>query len=133
MLIAFGSQAIIIFAFIKFASNPIAFVLMSALLFFTYGEIFSLFPSLSADVFGRKYATANYGFLYTSKGTAALLVPYANIVKDVSGSWVPVFQLAAILNICAALIAYFVIKPMRLRRAEKEESFPDTAFSSALP
>ncbi|MDB5027022.1 MAG: major facilitator superfamily 1 [Candidatus Eremiobacteraeota bacterium] len=120
MFIAFGGQSLIILLFIKVASNPMLFVIMSALLFFTYGEIFSLFPSLSADTYGRKFATTNYGFLYTSKGTAALLVPFANILKDATGSWVPIFQTAAALNICAALIAMFVIKPMRARKSKQE-------------
>ena len=120
MFIAFGSQCFIILLFIKVASNPMLFVIMSALVFFTYGEIFSLFPSLSADTYGRKFATTNYGLLYTAKGTAALLVPFANIIKDATGSWVPIFQTAAALNLCAALIAMFVIKPMRARKARSE-------------
>jgi MFS transporter, OFA family, oxalate/formate antiporter len=120
MFIAFGSQCFIILLFIKVAANPMLFVIMSALVFFTYGEIFSLFPSLSADTYGRKFATTNYGLLYTAKGTAALLVPYANIIKDATGSWVPIFQAAAALNLCAALIAMFVIKPLRARKAQRE-------------
>jgi MFS transporter, OFA family, oxalate/formate antiporter len=120
MFIAFGGQAIIILIFIKVAANPMAFVIMSGLVFFTYGEIFSLFPSLSADTYGRKFATTNYGLLYTAKGTAALLVPYGNIIKDATGSWVPIFQVAAALNVVAALLAIFVIKPMRERKALAE-------------
>jgi OFA family oxalate/formate antiporter-like MFS transporter len=120
MFIAFGGQAIIIMIFIQVAANPYWFVVMSALVFFTYGEIFSLFPSLSADTYGRRFATTNYGLLYTAKGTAALLVPFANIIKDATGSWVPIFQFAAALNVCAALIAMFVIKPMRARKARQE-------------
>ncbi len=113
MFIAFLLEALAIFLMIRFAANPLLFVLLSGLLFFAYGEIFSLFPSLSADTWGRKYATANYGFLYTAKGTAALLVPYANILKDLTGSWLPIFQIAMGLNIAAACIAMFVIKPLR--------------------
>src|SRR5260370_278410 len=95
MFIAFGGQALIILLFIKVAAIPMLFVIISALVFFTYGEIFSLFPSLSADTYGRKFATTNYGLLYTAKGTAALLVPFANILKDATGSWVPIFPTAA--------------------------------------
>jgi OFA family oxalate/formate antiporter-like MFS transporter len=133
MLIAFGGQACIIMIFIKVAANPMLFVIMSALVFFTYGEIFSLFPSLSADTFGRKFATTNYGFLYTAKGTAALLVPFGNMIKDATGSWVPIFQTAAALNICAALIAFFVIKPLRARKAAAEGSLPGGPGISPAP
>ena len=132
MFIAFGSQALIIMLFIKVAANPMAFVIMSALVFFTYGEIFSLFPSLSADTYGRKFATTNYGLLYTSKGTAALLVPFGNILKDATGSWVAIFQAAAVLNICAALIAMFVIKPMRARKARQEGMLPSEPVIPAV-
>jgi OFA family oxalate/formate antiporter-like MFS transporter len=133
MFIAFGGQAIIILIFIKVAANPLLFVIFSALVFFTYGEIFSLFPSLSADTFGRKFATANYGFLYTAKGTAALLVPYANIIKDATGTWVYVFYFAAGLNVCAALIAMFIIKPMRKRKTNAEALLTDPAILSSIP
>ena len=134
MFIAFGSQCIIILVFIKVAANPMLFVIMSALVFFTYGEIFSLFPSLSADTYGRKFATTNYGFLYTAKGTAALLVPFGNILKDATGSWVPIFQMAAALNLCAALIAMFVIKPMRARKARNEAALlSDPSLAAVSP
>jgi len=75
MTVAFGLEAIAIFILIKFAANPFIFVVMSAFTFFGWGEIFSLFPALCGDFFGRKYATANYGFLYTAKGTASMFVP----------------------------------------------------------
>jgi OFA family oxalate/formate antiporter-like MFS transporter len=113
MFAAFLLEALAIFLMMKFAADPLYFVLLSGLLFFAYGEIFSLFPSLSADTWGRKFATTNYGLLYTAKGTAALLVPFSSMLADATGSWMPVFEIAMGLNIAAALLAFFVIKPMR--------------------
>jgi OFA family oxalate/formate antiporter-like MFS transporter len=75
MTLAFGLEAIAIFALIKFAHNPLLFVVFSAFTIFGWGEIYSLFPALCGDFFGRKYATTNYGFLYTAKGTASMFVP----------------------------------------------------------
>jgi len=75
MGIAFGLQAIAIFVLIQFVAYPKLFVIFSAFTFFAWGEIFSLFPALCGDFFGRKYATANYGFLYTAKGSASVFVP----------------------------------------------------------
>jgi OFA family oxalate/formate antiporter-like MFS transporter len=75
MTIAFGLEAIAIYVLIRFASNPLLFVVFSAFTFFGWGEIFSLFPALCGDFFGRKHATENYGFLYTAKGTSAMFVP----------------------------------------------------------
>jgi MFS transporter, OFA family, oxalate/formate antiporter len=75
MTVAFGLEAVAIFTLIKTAHNPLLFVIFSAFTFFGWGEIFSLFPALCGDFFGRKYATENYGFLYTAKGTASMFVP----------------------------------------------------------
>jgi OFA family oxalate/formate antiporter-like MFS transporter len=75
MTIAFGLEALAIFGLINFARDPILFVLFTAFTFFGWGEIYSLMPATCGDFFGRKYATANYGFLYTAKGTASVFVP----------------------------------------------------------
>ena len=98
-----------------FGTNPVAFVLLSGMVFFAWGEIYSLFPATCTDIYGRKFATTNYGMLYTAKGTAALLVPFANVLTNATGSWHAVFYVAAILNLAAAGMALFVLKPMRLR------------------
>jgi OFA family oxalate/formate antiporter-like MFS transporter len=112
MFIAFSIEAVVIIAVIMNAANPVLFVLLSGCMYLAYGEIFSLFPALSADVFGRKFATTNYGLLYTAKGTAALIVPFASVLKDATGSWMPIFFIAAGFNAVAALLALFVLKPM---------------------
>jgi OFA family oxalate/formate antiporter-like MFS transporter len=75
MALAFGLEAVAIYALISFAHRPLLFVLFSACTFLGWGEIYSLFPALCGDFFGRKHATANYGFLYTAKGTASVLIP----------------------------------------------------------
>ncbi|HLM79986.1 MAG TPA: oxalate/formate MFS antiporter [Terriglobales bacterium] len=75
MTMAFGLEAIAIYVLLRFAYNPLLFVIFSAFTFFGWGEIFSLFPALCGDFFGRKHATENYGFLYTAKGTASMFVP----------------------------------------------------------
>jgi len=101
-------------------NQPWLFVLFAALIFFTWGEIFSLFPSTCTDAFGPKYATVNTALLYTAKGTSALLVPFANMIKTASGSWYTVFLVAALMNFGVVLLALFVLKP--LRRAQDARS-----------
>lgn len=113
MFIAFGLEGLGIYALSVFGSDPLLFVLLTGLVFFAWGEIYSLFPSLSADTFGSRYAATNAGLLYTAKGTAALLVPYSSIITEMTGSWHAVFLSAAALNIIAALLALLVLKPMR--------------------
>jgi OFA family oxalate/formate antiporter-like MFS transporter len=115
MTVMFGLQAFTIVALITTAANPLLFVIFSGLAFFSYGEIFSLFPALSGDLFGRKFATTNYGLLYTSKGAASLLVPVGSALQAATGSWTPIFAVAIVLNALAS-VACATILP-RLARA----------------
>src|SRR5436190_1017207 len=80
MFIAFFVEGVGIYALLLFAHNPVWFVILSGLVFFAWGEIYPLFPATCTDIYGRTYATTNYGMLYTAKGTAALLVPPANVL-----------------------------------------------------
>jgi OFA family oxalate/formate antiporter-like MFS transporter len=95
--------------------GPWTFVVCAGLIFFTWGEIFSLFPSLCTDTFGPKFAAANASCLYTAKGTAALLVPFANVLQGATGSWGTVFVVAGISNLVVALLAVAVLRPLRRR------------------
>ena len=123
MLIAFGFEAIGIFALYLYGKDPLLFVLLSGLVFFAWGEIYSLFPSTCTDTFGARYATTNAGLLYTAKGTASLLVPLSSVLVSATGNWHAVFVVAALMNAAAALLAWFVLRPMRqafLSRATAE-------------
>jgi MFS transporter, OFA family, oxalate/formate antiporter len=95
--------------------DPLWFVLLSGFVFFAWGEIYSLFPSTCTDTFGAKFAATNAGLLYTAKGTAALLVPFANYLQQSSGNWNGVFLAAAGANILASILAIAVLKPWRKR------------------
>jgi OFA family oxalate/formate antiporter-like MFS transporter len=113
MFIAFGLEAMGIWALSQFGRDPVLFVILSGVVFFAWGEIYSLFPSTCTDVYGVKYATTNAGLLYTAKGTAALLVPLANVLAAASGDWRAVFLVAALMNLAAAIMALAVLKPLR--------------------
>jgi MFS transporter, OFA family, oxalate/formate antiporter len=113
MFIAFSLEAVGIWLLSMFGENPLTFVILSGLVFFAWGEIYSLFPSTCTDAFGTKYATTNAGLLYTAKGTAALLVPLGNVLATATGSWHAAFMIAVIMNLVAALLALLVLKPMR--------------------
>ena len=119
MFFAFLVEGIGIYALLLSAGHPVLFVILSGLVFFAWGEIYSLFPAICTDIYGRKFATTNYGMLYTAKGTAALLVPLANVLTTATGSWHAVFYVAAALNIIAAIMALAVLKPMRIKAMAK--------------
>jgi OFA family oxalate/formate antiporter-like MFS transporter len=112
MFIAFGLEAVGIWALGAFGHDPVHFVILSGIVFFAWGEIYSLFPSTCTDVYGAKYATTNAGLLYTAKGTASLLVPLANLLAAANG-WLAVFIVAALMNAAAAIMALAVLKPLR--------------------
>ena len=131
MALAFFAGAGALFTLSQVGSNPVTFVLVTALYFGVYGEIFSLFPATQGDTFGSKYAAANAGMLYTAKGAGSLLVPVAAIIAKNHG-WGAVFTVGMSFNIIAALLALFVLKPMRIKHfAKSRADFPSTAPSVA--
>src|SRR6266478_4958045 len=126
MFIAFALEGVGIIALANFGTDPTAFVLLSGLVFFAWGEIYSLFPSTVTDTFGATYATTNTGLMYTAKGTAALLVPLTSVMAA-KGNWHTVFMAAAVLNILAALLAILILKPMRSRYTNRSATVDASA------
>lgn len=124
MAIAFGLGGISYWLLGVLGQSPWAFVVFAALIFLTWGEIFSLFPSTCADSFGPKFATVNLSLLYTAKGVSAFLVPLANVLKNATGSWHGVFVVTALMNFLVVAFALFVLRPMRARLAAGETTAP---------
>jgi oxalate/formate antiporter len=114
MGIAFILEGIAIYLMLQYRSDPFMLVVLSGLVFFGWGEIFSLFPSTLTDTFGAKHATTNYGFLYMAQGVGSILgAPVAAMIYEASGSWMPVFGLVIGMDLLTGLLALFVLKPMR--------------------
>jgi MFS transporter, OFA family, oxalate/formate antiporter len=119
MVIAFALGGISYWLLGSLGTAPWAFVVFAALIFLTWGEIFSLFPSTCTDTFGPKFATVNLSMLYTAKGASAFFAPVANLIKDATGTWQTVFMVATIMNFVVVALALFVLRPMRARMMEK--------------
>jgi OFA family oxalate/formate antiporter-like MFS transporter len=119
MAVAFALGGVAYWLLEAFGTVPWAFVAFAAMIFLTWGEIFSLFPSTCTDSFGPKFATVNLSLLYTAKGTSAVFAPIANLIKDATGSWHMVFLLATIMNFAVVLLALFVLRPLRRRVMER--------------
>jgi len=116
MFIAFMLEAVSILLLLVFARNAAVFVVLTGLVFFGWGEIFSLFPSTLTDLFGTKYATTNYGFLYIAQGVGSVLGgPVAAYIREATGSWTSVFVIVIVLDVITALLAIGVLKGMRRR------------------
>ncbi|MGB6732296.1 MAG: oxalate/formate MFS antiporter [Xanthobacteraceae bacterium] len=114
MAIAFSLECLAILVLFAFIDRPALFVVMTGLVFFGWGEIFSLFPSTLTDTFGAKFAATNYGFLYIAQGVGSILGgPAAAFLKQSTGSWTAVFIVVAVLDALTALLAITVLRRMR--------------------
>jgi OFA family oxalate/formate antiporter-like MFS transporter len=121
MAIAFTAGGLAYWLLGTAGTTPWTFIICAALIFFTWGEIFSLFPSTCTDMFGPKYATTNTSLLYTAKGVSAFVVPLANVLKSYTGSWHSVFAIAAIMNFAVVGLALFAVRPMRVSISAAQE------------
>ncbi len=116
MLIAFLLEAVAMTAWLLTRGDPVLFVLLSGLVFFGWGEIFSLFPSTLTDTFGTRHGTTNYGCLYIAQGVGSILGgPMASLLHDRTGSWGAVFTVAIAADVVTAILAITLLKPMRRR------------------
>ena len=116
MVIAFTLEGAAMTLWLLTRSHPVLFVILSGVVLFGWGEIFSLFPSTLTDTYGTKYATTNYGFLYMAQGIGSVLGgPVAALLHDAYGSWMPVFAIIIAMNFATALLAGLMLKPMRRR------------------
>jgi OFA family oxalate/formate antiporter-like MFS transporter len=123
MFIAFTLEAVAVFLLLQLISRPIWFIALSGLCFFAWGEIFSLFPSITGDLFGKTWATTNYGIVYTAKGTGALFAGVgAAWLFEKTGSWTKVFWAMIACDLIAAFLALFWLKPVAARTVEKSIS-----------
>jgi MFS transporter, OFA family, oxalate/formate antiporter len=114
MAIAFLMEAAAVTIMVLLRDNALVFVILSAVVFFGWGEIFSLFPATLTDTFGTQYATTNYGFLYMAQGIGSVLGgPLAALLHDTTGSWLPVFGIIIAMDILTGILALAVLKPMR--------------------
>ena len=114
MAIAFLMEACAVAAMVLLRDNTLLFVLLSGVVFFGWGEIFSLFPSTLTDTFGTKSATTNYGFLYMAQGVGSVLgAPVAALIYAKAGSWLPVFAIIITMDALTGILALVALKPMR--------------------
>jgi MFS family permease len=132
MFLAFALEAAAMAVWLATRGNPMLFVLLSGVVFFGWGEIFSLFPSTLTDTFGGRYATTNYGFLYIAQGVGSILGgPVAAAMRVATGSWTPVFGVAVAMDIITALLALFALKQMRAAYLGARPPLPSARLARA--
>jgi MFS transporter, OFA family, oxalate/formate antiporter len=120
MGLAFLMEAAAVTLMVMSRNNAVAFVILSGVVFFGWGEIFSLFPSTLTDTFGTKYATTNYGWLYVAQGVGSILGgPLAALLREHTGSWIPVFIIIIAMDSVTGVLALTMLKPMRRAYARR--------------
>ncbi|MEO8629981.1 MAG: MFS transporter, partial [Betaproteobacteria bacterium] len=123
MFIAFMLEGVAMTLWLLTRENAVLFVLLSGLVFFGWGEIFSLFPSTLTDTFGPSHATTNYGFLYMAQGVGSILGgPLAALLYQTSGTWTIVFAVVISMNFLTAILAIVVLKPRRRRFLQRVQA-----------
>jgi OFA family oxalate/formate antiporter-like MFS transporter len=130
IFISFMLEAVAVFALLRLISHPIWFIALSGLCFFAWGNIYSLFPSITADLYGKKWATTNYGIVYTAKGLATLFAaPGAAWLFEKTGSWTKVFWAMIVCDIVAAFMALLWLKPLAARTVRVVEGETSTVVN----
>jgi OFA family oxalate/formate antiporter-like MFS transporter len=128
IFISFVLEAIAVYALLQLISRPIWFIVLSGLCFFAWGNIYSLFPSITGDLYGKKWATTNYGLVYTAKGLATLFAaPGAAWLFEKTGSWTKVFWAMIVCDLVAAFMALLWLKPLAARAVTKSEQIASLA------
>jgi OFA family oxalate/formate antiporter-like MFS transporter len=123
MFVAFSLEAVAILILFAFIDRPALFVVLTGLVFFGWGEIFSLFPSTLTDTFGPKFAATNYGFLYIAQGVGSILGgPAAAYLKQMTGSWTSVFIIVAALDVITAVLAITVLRAIRTKHISASQA-----------
>jgi MFS transporter, OFA family, oxalate/formate antiporter len=123
MAIAFLMEAAAVTLMVMFRGDAPVFVILSGVVFFGWGEIFSLFPSTLTDTFGAQHATTNYGMLYVAQGVGSILGgPLAALLREQTGSWLPVFAIIIAMDALTGILALAVLKPMRRTYIARLES-----------
>ena len=104
MVLTFTLQAVCLAAVVILGQlSGVLFVVTLVAVYFTWGQIYSLFPSLSGDYFGTHHATSNYAVLYTAKGVASIIGPWAGaLLFEHTGSWAMGFYGSAVMALVAA-------------------------------
>jgi OFA family oxalate/formate antiporter-like MFS transporter len=130
MFIAFFLQSIFLLGVVTVGrQSPTLFIASVMLVFFTWGELYSLFPSVCADLFGARHASSNYSFLYSAKGVASIAGGgLAAMLYQATGSWDYGFYTCALLALITAFLALGLRKmPLPTRR---QATVPATASAA---
>ena len=89
--------------------STVAIFVASAWVGLNFGGNFALFPSATADYFGKRNFGSNYGWIFTAYGVAGILGPVVGgVLFDVTGEYLLAFVFAGLLCFMAAACSVVV-------------------------
>ncbi len=126
MGVVFLIEAAFIFLVTQISGHPVLFVVIFPIVFFGYGQLNTLLSATSGDLFGSRHASANFGMIYTGKGAAALFSGWgaAAIAAAFAGSFAAPYYIAAVCDVIAAGLAFFLLKPIARRTVARRAIRP---------
>ena len=135
MFVAFALQAASLVGVTTLGrTSEIWFIALMAMVFFTWGELHTLFPAVLADIFGARNSSANYSILYTTKGVSAIVAGgLAAALFEKTGSWDAAFYGSAVLALCSALAALGLRRMPLPKKQRSSEVRPVTAGAFGSP
>ncbi|MBN2079649.1 MAG: OFA family MFS transporter [Spirochaetes bacterium] len=110
-LAVFGLQVLAMVLLFPSGSTTWALWMVSALIGWNYGSMFTLFPATCLHYFGSTSQGSNYGLLFTAWGFAGFAGPYVGgWLKDSTGTYSAPFIVAAVM-VAIAVVVLAVVKP----------------------
>jgi MFS transporter, OFA family, oxalate/formate antiporter len=113
MFFVFIGEGLALLGIIKFGHNPYLFLLFAPIIYLCWGEIYAISSAMIGDTYGSRNLTANAGALFTTKGFAAVIVPFGSLLRELTGTWDAVFVFCSVIAILSAIASRFVLAPMR--------------------
>lgn len=108
-------QGVIMVLFFWMGSVPGLLYLGASIIGFNFGGNFSLFPTMTADLFGSKNVGRNYGWVFTAYGVGGIIGPIMAGMFGDAHNWGAAFVVSGIACFVAAIIGYLYL--VRLKAA----------------
>lgn len=110
--IMMATQGAFVILFQWMAGNQITLYIFAVLIGFNYGGLFSLFPTITADIFGNKHFGQNYGWVFLAYAIGGIIFPILGGKLGDMGNFPLAFTICGILCFVAVFTNYLV-KPLK--------------------
>lgn len=110
--IMMGTQGVFVILFQWMAGLQITLFIFAVLIGFNYGGLFSLFPTITADIFGTKFFGQNYGWVFLAYAVGGIIFPILGGKLGDLNNFPLSFTICGILCFVAVL-TILLVKPIK--------------------